>query len=61
MALVLKNMMSIYQETKLVRLYGFDSNVEQLVPVGPYFFMKLASGQIIGCGVNQQVHFLEHE
>ena len=34
LALALKNMLSIYSDSKLLRLYGFDSNVDQLVPVG---------------------------
>ena len=41
MAVVLKNVLSIYEDNKLLTLYGFDSNVEQLVTVGQYFFVKL--------------------
>ncbi len=58
-ALALKNMLSIYKDNKLLRLYGFDSNVEQLVPVGEYFFVMLEDGNVIGCGHEEQVNFLE--
>lgn len=60
-ALVLKNMLSIYSENKLLRLYGFDSNVEQIVPLGEFFFVKLENNDILGCGEEKQVNFLEHE
>lgn len=50
MALALKNVLSLYSEKKLYRMYGFESNVEQLVVVGEYFFVKLESGDILGNG-----------
>ena len=56
--LVLKNMISIYSQKKLLRLYGFEYNIVQLVPVGPYFFVKLEDGAIVGCGEDRQVGFL---
>ena len=54
-------MLSIYSDNKLLRLYGFDSNVEQIVPLGDFFFVKLENNDILGCGEEKQVNFLEHE
>ena len=34
MALVLKNVLSIYEDSKLLTLYGFDSNVAEVRAVG---------------------------
>ena len=48
-ALVLKNVLSIYEDNKLLTLYGFDHNVEEVVNVGDYFFVKLDNGAIYGC------------
>ena len=39
-------------------LYGFNSNVSQLLAVGEYFFVKLEDGDIIGCNEEGQVNFL---
>lgn len=41
MALALKNVLSIYSSNKLLRMYGFDSNVDQMVPVAQFYFVKL--------------------
>jgi 16S rRNA (guanine527-N7)-methyltransferase len=40
-ALGLKNVLSIYNHKDLVRVYGFNHNVRQIVPLGLYFFIKL--------------------
>jgi hypothetical protein len=54
-------MLSIYNSKELLRLYGFDYNIVQIVPVGPYFFVKLEDGAIIGCTADMQVSFIEWE
>ena len=50
MAIVLKNVLSIYEDNKLLTLYGFESNVAEVKAVGDYFFVRLDNGQIYGCG-----------
>jgi hypothetical protein len=59
LALVLKNVLSIYKGKSLQILYGFNSNVSQIIAVGAYFFVKLEEGEIIGCNQEGQVNFLE--
>jgi hypothetical protein len=61
MALVLKNVLSIYHGALLEIVYGFSSNVQQLLALGDYFFVKLEDGAILGCNSQHQVNFLEHE
>lgn len=59
--LALKNVLSIYEEGELATVYGFDFDIEEMVSVSDYFFVKLSSGQVVGSSHVQQVEFLEHE
>lgn len=48
-ALALKNVLSIYHKGELVKVYGFDHEVLEIVVSGAYFFLKLGDGTVIGC------------
>jgi hypothetical protein len=48
-ALTLKNVLSIYEHGELVKVYGFDFEILEMVVAGRYFFLKLGDGKIVGC------------
>jgi hypothetical protein len=60
-ALALKNVLSIYDQGDLVKVYGFDFEVLEMVVAGEYFFLKLGDGAVVGCSPERQVRFLEWE
>jgi hypothetical protein len=60
-ALALKNVLSIYEHGEIIKVYGFDYEILEMVVAGNYFFVKLGDGMVVGCNIEKQVRFLECE